>query len=105
MLLGDGAIEGRYAGRTHRLSVDGDVAYAAPTFSARLAPATLAVMDATPSAEASDGQRLSLEPAADLYVLLQGLQASLPHLPRAAAPEAGTRIVAPAYADSDPAGA
>ena len=37
MRLGDGVMEGRFAGRTHRISVDDAIEYRAPTFRAPLA--------------------------------------------------------------------
>jgi NADPH-dependent glutamate synthase beta subunit-like oxidoreductase len=99
-LLRDGSIEARWQGETHRLRVDGSVEYSTPAFTARLEPETFGLLDATPGASCADGQPLSLEPAAAMYVLLSGLRSSMMHLPPAddgAAP--GTRVSHPGYAD------
>ncbi|MDH3746261.1 MAG: hypothetical protein OES47_14265, partial [Acidobacteriota bacterium] len=48
----------------------------------------------------ADGQQLSLEPCASMYVVLKGLSESMPHLPWASpigAPVTGTRIGHPGY--------
>jgi putative selenate reductase len=98
MLFAEGAIEGRWNGETHRLSVNGTVEYRSPSLTARLDPETLEVMEAAPAESAVEGQALSLDPAADMLVLLRGLVGSMPHLPTvAAAAEAGTRVAHPGY--------
>jgi putative selenate reductase len=102
MLVGDGVIEGRFDGATHRLAAprpgdaDGRIAYAAPGFRALLDPATFAVIEATPTA-AIDGQTLSLEPAAVMATILAGVTGSLPHVPTAS--PGGTRVAPPAIAE------
>ena len=78
VMAGGTAMEGRWAGETHRIDVNGDVAYTAPGFTARLDAETLAVLDV--SAAGGSGTA-SLQPAAVMYSLLSGLQASAPHLP------------------------
>jgi putative selenate reductase len=84
MILGDGLMEGRFAGETHRIAVDSDrIDYRAPTFSAALEPASLALIDATPNG-VREGDDLSLEPAALMTTLLAGLRKSMPHIPVAA---------------------
>ena len=97
MLFEDGSIASRVDGETHRLSVNGAVEYRAPAFEARLEAGSLSVLEATPTREATDGEAFSLEPAADMFVLLKGLAGSMAHLPAVAA--AGTRIVHPGYAE------
>jgi NADPH-dependent glutamate synthase beta subunit-like oxidoreductase len=98
-LLRDGSIEARWQGETHRLRVDGSVEYRTPAFTARLDPGTFGLLDATPSASCADGQSLSLEPAAAMYVLLSGLRASMAHLPLAdSSSGSGTRVSHPGYA-------
>jgi NADPH-dependent glutamate synthase beta subunit-like oxidoreductase len=71
MLFEDGSIEGRFAGDTYRLRVDGVVEYTAP-----------------------DGST-ALEPAAALYAVLVGIDGSMGHLPRMATSVTGTFIPDP----------
>jgi putative selenate reductase len=93
MVLGTGLMEGRFAGETHRIAVGGErIDYRAPTFSAALEPASLAVIDATPNG-LGEGDELSLEPAAMMATLLAGLRRSMPHIPVAATD--GTFVRAP----------
>jgi hypothetical protein len=95
MLFRDGdavAIEGRFAGETHRVELDGRIMYRSPRLSARIDPDTWQVGEA--AAEA-DGV-VSLAPAADLYALLAGLAGSAPHLPGFSA-EPGARVAHPGY--------
>jgi putative selenate reductase len=97
MILEGGAIESRVDGETHRLVLNGSVEYTAPRFSARLEAGTLNLIEATSANEVTDGEAFSLEPAADMYVLLSGLSGSLAHLPAMA--DAGTRLAHPGYAE------
>jgi putative selenate reductase len=102
MLLGDGVIEGRFGGATHRVVVEADssdrrggagrIEYTAPGFRAVLDRETFALIEATAST-AADGASVSAEPAAVMATLLAGVSASLPHLPTAAA--GGTRVADP----------
>jgi putative selenate reductase len=100
-LLGGGVIEGRFAGATHRLAAaDGRLVYEAPGLRATLDRATLAVLEAFPTADApaaGAAASVSLEPAAVLATLLAGVTGSLPHIPSAAA--GGSRIRHPGYAE------
>ncbi len=103
MLLGDGAIEGRFNGATHRLDRRaGEVtcAYWAPAVRAILDATTFAVLEAEPMgmpAEATaDGERICLEPAAVMATLMAGITGSLPHLPTAA--RGGSRVAPPGHA-------
>ncbi len=91
-ILDGGAMEGRFGGRTHRIDVDGQIAYTAPSFRAVLDIDTLDMVEATPTS-AIDGDVLSLEPAAVMATLLRGLRASMPHLP--ASVQGGTRLRLP----------
>ncbi|MCJ7711806.1 MAG: FAD-dependent oxidoreductase, partial [Chloroflexi bacterium] len=97
MLRDDGAMEGRFAGQTHRIRADGRIAYEAPTFHAVLDAETLDVIEASPIEASpigvSEGQVLSLEPAAMMATLLAGLRQSMPHIPAAAGD--GTFVPAP----------
>ncbi len=81
MMFADGSIEGRWNGETHRLSVNGAIEYTSPSVSARLDSETFEILEATAGDGTIDGQALSLEAAADMFVLRQGLQGSMPHLP------------------------
>ena len=96
MMFSDGSIEGRWNGETHRLSVNGAVEYWSPSFSARLDSETLALLEATAGNGTVAGQALSLNPAADMFVLLRGLQGSMAHVPVMAGTE-GTKVPHPGY--------
>ena len=100
MLFADGSIEGRYGGETHRLSLNGALMYDGPAIRARLEHDTLAVTEAAPKPRAADGFVTSMRPAAEMYVLANGLGASMPQLPRAPGmPSTGTRVPHPGYAE------
>jgi putative selenate reductase len=100
MLFDDGSVEGRFAGQTHRLSVDGTVEYEGPVLSAKLERSTLAVVEAERGPGAVDGSEVSLRPAADMYVLVRGISGSMPQLPRASeVSSGGGRLSHPGYAD------
>ena len=83
MMFEDGSIEARFAGETHRLSVNGAVEYAAPGVTATLDRDTFAVVEAS-----IDRDGVSLMPAAAMYTVLQGVGGSMRHLPTM--PVAGT---------------
>ena len=98
-LLDAAHIEGRFAGATHQLDVgfgptDGSLVYQAPGLRVVLDRTTFAVLDATVDATAPDGPR-TLEPAAIMATLLDGVSGSLPHLPPAGSSDEGTRVPAP----------
>jgi len=101
MLLGDGVMEGRFEGRTHRIAVGDRIEYTAPGFRATLDRETLALLGATPTGAtptgATGGEVLSLEPAAVMATLLAGVTGSLPQIPTAAA--GGSRVAHPGYAE------
>ncbi len=80
LLLPGGAIEGRFAGATHRLEMGDTLRYTAPGVQAVLDAETLALIEATP-AGAVEGTAYSLLPAATMATLLGGLARSAPHLP------------------------
>ncbi len=96
MLLGDGVLEARFGGRTHRISVNGRIEYTAPGFQAVLDCGTFALVEATPTGAAEE-EALSLGPAAIMATLLAGITGSLPHVPTAAA--GGTRMAQPGDAE------
>jgi putative selenate reductase len=93
MLLGDGAMEARFAGQTHRIRVNGRIEYEAPAFRATLERDTFALIEATPTG-AADGEALAIEPAAVMAALLAGVTGSMPHIPTAAA-DGGSRVAPP----------
>jgi putative selenate reductase len=98
MVFADGSIEGRWSGETHRLAVNGAVEYSSPSFSARLDTESFGLLEATVADGTVKGQALSLSPAADMFVLLQGLQGSMPHLPVMATDAgSGTKVPHPRY--------
>jgi len=105
MLLGDGLMEARVDGETHRLAVHGPdnatgsrsrLEYTAPGFRVILDRDTFALLDATPT-DLVDGPAASLRPAAVMATLLAGVSGSLPHIPTAAG--GGSRITHPGYAE------
>lgn len=93
------AMDARWQDETHRIELNGTVDYHAPLFSARLDPETFTAEQINTTAKAGDKVTLSLEPAAVMYVLLNGLRQSLPHLPTAKRTEPATtgRITHPGY--------
>ena len=92
MLLGDGVMEARFDGRTHRISVNDRIEYTAPGFWAVLDRDTFALVEARPTG-AADGETLSLQPAAVMATLLAGVTGSLPYIPTATA--GGSRVADP----------
>jgi len=87
MVFRDGEVcgmQGRFAGETHEIVVDGAVRYRAPSFTARLHRATLELEEAAPRGDLAPGTTLSLEPCAVMVALLGGLTGSMPHLLTAA---------------------
>ncbi len=92
MRVGDGVMEGRFNGETHRIAAGDAIEYRAPTFRAVLRPASLELIEASPTG-AADGEALSLEPAAVMATLLAGLRRSMPHIPVAA--DGGTFVAEP----------
>jgi putative selenate reductase len=94
MLLGDGVVEGRFDGQTHRVAVtDGHVEYTAPGMRAVLDRETFDLVEAWP-AGAAEGPAVSVRPAAVMATLLAGVTGSLPHIPTFA--HGGTRVAPPA---------
>ena len=95
------AVEARFAGATHRLEIDSEVRYSSPRLVARLEPESLAPIDARPGEAAmAEGEVVSLEACATMYVVLQGLDRSMPQIPTVPATgAAATRITHPGYED------
>jgi len=76
-------MEARWQNETHRIELNGKLDYKGPLFSARLDTETFEPVQIEAAANARVGDALSLEPAATMYVLLNGIRKSLPHLPTA----------------------
>ncbi|MEX1336567.1 MAG: FAD-dependent oxidoreductase [Candidatus Limnocylindrales bacterium] len=97
-LLDDGSVEGRFAGQTHRLTLNGTIEYAGPEVRVRMEAGTFSLVEAEPAPDTGDGADVSLRPAADLYVLARGLRESMAHLPVVPlAGGSGSRIAQPDY--------
>lgn len=94
-------IEARWQDETHRVELNGKLDYQGPLFSARLDPESFEPVQIEVSDGARNGDALSLEPAATMYALLNGLKKSLPFLPAALAPGliANGKIPHPGYVD------
>ena len=95
------AMDARWQDETHRIELNGKLDYQGPKFSARLDPESFELEQVEAANGAIDGEKLTLEPAAAMYVLLNGLRQSLPHLPTAPASElsAEGKIAHPGYAE------
>jgi putative selenate reductase len=98
-ILGDGAIEGRFSGETHRLDRwpgEESCVYRAPGLRAVLDATTFAVLEVEATGPVGEGER-SLAPAAVLTALLAGITGSVPHLPTVGDATGGdTRVADPA---------
>ncbi len=93
-------MEGRWGGETHRIELNGDLRYTSNQVDARIDPSDFSLVEAAPGPSAAEGQSVSLEPAASMYVILTGLAGSMPHLPWAVppgAPAPAGRIAHPGY--------
>jgi NADPH-dependent glutamate synthase beta subunit-like oxidoreductase len=92
-------IEGRWGGETHRLELGiepgGALRYSSPALNARFGGADFSLLEATPGEASTDGQELSLEACASMYVVLRGVSESMPHIPWMEGP--GTKIDHPGY--------
>ena len=103
MLTSTGAVksmEARWGGETHRVELADELRYTSPALIAQIEPASFALLEATVGGTAREGQVLSLEPCATMYVLLRGLSESMPQLPQAMPPGSsspGTKIGDPGY--------
>ncbi|MFZ0493729.1 MAG: hypothetical protein WAM81_11095, partial [Acidimicrobiia bacterium] len=79
-MLHNGAMEGRFAGETHRIELNGSLTYENPLGTVHVDPDEFTVIDAS----GKDGAVLRLEAAATMYAIMQGLRGSMPYLPVAA---------------------
>ena len=73
-------MRGRFGGASHEIVLNGALDYASPQLSACIDPLDFSLKSAQ-LAGAADGDTMSLEPCAVMYVLLKSLRDSLPHLP------------------------
>jgi len=100
-IVGEGVIEGRFGGATHRVDRrpgEGTCVYRAPGLRAVLDATTFAVIEVEATGPVEPGER-SLAPAAVLATLLAGIAGSMSHLPTAGgAPAGGTRVAEPELA-------
>jgi putative selenate reductase len=102
MLIEEGdaqVMEARWAGETHRLELNGRIQYRSPALEATIDPADFSLIEARPGASAEEGREVSLEACASMFVLLEGLAESMPHLPWAGpgGKTTGTRVAHPGY--------
>jgi putative selenate reductase len=77
------AMDARWQGATHRIELNGTLDYSGPSFRAQLNPDTFEIQQASLNAGPEAGDSLTLDPCAAMFVLLTGLQQSMPHLPTA----------------------
>jgi putative selenate reductase len=87
------SVSARFDGTTHELAVNGSITYRAPGVEATFDD-DFSFLSASPVGAVAVGTRVSLEPAAIMYSLWTGLDASMPELPTSV--DGGTRIDAPA---------
>jgi putative selenate reductase len=93
-------IEARWQGETHRLEVDHEIRYHSPSLEARLQPGSFSLIAANPGAAATEGQDLTLEACASMYVVLLGVSTSMPQVPWVESADGTTRktrIAHPGY--------
>lgn len=95
------SMDARWQGETHCIELQQELVYQGPLFSARLDPETFELWYVEASANARDGDEFSLETCAAMYVLLNGLRQSLPHLPTTLPVELATmgKIAHPGYVE------
>jgi len=96
---GQWAMDVRWQGETHRIELNGTLDYKGPLFSARLNPDTFEPEEINATKDIRSSDVLSLEPVAAMYVLLNGIKQSLPHLPIALRDELASKgkIAHPGY--------
>ncbi len=90
------ALDARWHGAEHRIELNGRLDYTGPAFRARIDPLTFEVEHAEVTGHDAT---YSLEPCAAMFVLLKGIQRSLPFLPTALPVDsaAAGRIAHPGY--------
>jgi len=95
------SMEARRQDETHRIELNGKLNYQGPLFSAQLDMESFEPVQIEVTQRARDGDLLSLDFAATMYVLLNGLRSSLPHLPVAstAGDDSTGKISHPGYVE------
>lgn len=90
------ALDAHRQGAKHRIELNGKLDYTGPAFRARIDPLTFEVEHAEVTGR---DDTCSLEPCAEMFVLLKGIQRSLPFLPTALPLDsaAAGRIAHPGY--------
>ncbi len=83
---GSTAMEARWDGEIHRIDLDGHLTYTSPDATIRIDPDDFTVLDAAAHPDAPAGRVVTLDRAAEMFVLMRGLVASMPQLPSAATP-------------------
>ncbi len=84
------AMDGRFAGQTCELTLDGDeVLFRTPALNARFSREGLDLIEAKPANGVVAGEPPSLEPAAIMFALLDGVTTSMPYWPTPTAPAEG----------------
>ncbi|MDK1037705.1 MAG: putative selenate reductase subunit YgfK [Actinomycetota bacterium] len=92
---GDGVVvTARFNGETHQLSINGSVDYSSPDITASF-DESFVLLSSSVGDAASEGDEVSLDAAATMFVLWKGLDASMPELPLMS--DGGTRLPAPAF--------
>lgn len=75
-------LRGRFGGASHEIVLNTTLAYTSPQLSATIDPADFSLKDVE-LVGAREGDTISLEPCAQMIVLLKSLRDSMPHLPTA----------------------
>ncbi len=76
-------MDARWQNQTHHIELNGRLDYRGPLFSARFDPDTFEPEQLEVTTAVRPGDVLPLETVASMYVLLDGLRHSLPHIPTA----------------------
>ena len=95
-------MDARFNGATHQIHLDGDaLQYTSPTFTARITTKGFKVEDAQLTNGSANGDKLSLKECAIMYIFLEGMKTSMPHIPVAVEDETGIigRVKAPALTE------
>ncbi len=76
-------LEARFGGATHEITIGDDVVYVSPKLRAKLDAKTFEVREIVPAASWAEGETLSLNEAAAMFVLLRSVRDSAGHMPTA----------------------
>jgi putative selenate reductase len=103
MLLRDGntlAIEARWFGETHRLTLGEALHYESPSLRARLDPESFEVIEIARGSGCMESRVVDLEPCASMYHVARSLDDSMPQIPWVASSDSltgVTRVAHPGY--------